>query len=73
VRLEALVCLSAGCRIQSRHAMSHYHEALVHPAMIIHSCPETVCVVGGGEEQLCERCWLTKTVKKAVMVDIVNR
>ena len=47
-----------------------YHEALVHPAMISHSCPETVCVVGGGEGATLREVLAHKTVKKAVMVDI---
>lgn len=47
-----------------------YHEALVHPAMISHPCPQTVCVVGGGEGATLREVLAHKTVKKAVMVDI---
>ena len=47
-----------------------YHEALVHPAMISHANPATVCVVGGGEGATLREVLAHKTVKRAVMVDI---
>ena len=47
-----------------------YHEALVHPAMISHAAPATVCVVGGGEGAALREVLAHNTVKRAVMVDI---
>jgi len=47
-----------------------YHEALVHPAMFTHPCPETVFIAGGGEGATLREVLSHKTVKKVVMVDI---
>ena len=47
-----------------------YHEALVHPAMISHASPATVCVVGGGEGATLREVLVHNTVERAVMVDI---
>ncbi|MCL0039043.1 fused MFS/spermidine synthase, partial [Dehalococcoidia bacterium] len=47
-----------------------YHEALVHPAMILHPNPETVFIAGGGEGATLREVLAHKTVKKVVMVDI---
>jgi spermidine synthase len=47
-----------------------YHEALVHPAMIAHSQPETVFIAGGGEGATLREVLRHKGVKKAVMVDL---
>jgi spermidine synthase len=47
-----------------------YHEALVHPAMIAHPCPETVFIAGGGEGATLREVLAHRTVKRAVMVDL---
>jgi len=47
-----------------------YHEALVHPAMLLHPNPETVFIAGGGEGATLREVLAYKTVKKVVMVDI---
>jgi len=47
-----------------------YHEALVHPAMITHPCPETVFIAGGGEGATLREVLSHNTIKRAVMVDI---
>jgi spermidine synthase len=47
-----------------------YHEALVHPAMIAHPCPEKVFIAGGGEGATLREALAHKTVKRAVMVEI---
>ncbi|HHT9111122.1 MAG TPA: polyamine aminopropyltransferase [Candidatus Brocadiaceae bacterium] len=47
-----------------------YHESLVHPALILHPCPERVLIIGGGEGATLREVLRYKTVKKAVMVDI---
>jgi len=47
-----------------------YHEALVHPAMIFHSNPENVLILGGGEGATTREVFRWNTVKKAMMVDI---
>ncbi|MCC6042437.1 MAG: polyamine aminopropyltransferase [Candidatus Verstraetearchaeota archaeon] len=47
-----------------------YHEALVHPAMVTHPCPEKVLVIGGGEGGTIREVLRHNTVKNVVMVDI---
>jgi len=47
-----------------------YHEALVHPPMLAHPCPEKVFIAGGGEGATLREVLAHPTVKKAVMVDI---
>ena len=47
-----------------------YHEALVHPAMILHGNPRKVLVLGGGEGATLREVLKYPSVKEAVMVDI---
>jgi spermidine synthase len=64
-------CLVLDDKIQSSEVDEFiYHEALVHPAMLTHPCPETVFVAGGGEGATLREILSHKTVKRAVMVDI---
>jgi spermidine synthase len=64
-------CLVLDGKIQSSEADEFiYHEALVQPAMTIHSGPETVFIAGGGEGATLREVLSHNTVKRAVMVDI---
>ena len=47
-----------------------YHEPLVHPAMICHSSPRNVLVLGGGEGATIREILRWKTVEQVMMVDI---
>ncbi|MCE4624335.1 MAG: polyamine aminopropyltransferase [Desulfurococcales archaeon] len=47
-----------------------YHEALVHPAMLLHGSPEKVLILGGGEGATAREVLRFKAVKRVVMVDI---
>lgn len=47
-----------------------YHEALVHPSLILHPGAESVLILGGGEGATLREVLRHKTVKKAAMVDI---
>jgi len=65
------ICLVLDGKIQSSESDEFiYHEALVHPAMLSHECPETALVVGGGEGATLREVFSHTTIKKAVMVDI---
>src|SRR4030043_2000481 len=65
------VCLVLDGKIQSSERDEFiYHEALVHPAMLGHACPETVFIAGGGEGATLREVLAHKAVKKVVMVDI---
>jgi len=64
-------CLVLDDKIQSSEVDEFiYHEALVQPAMIVHPCPETVFIAGGGEGATLREVLSHNTVKRAVMVDI---
>jgi len=58
-------------KIQSSELDEHvYHEALVHPAMILHGSPRRVLVLGGGEGATVREVLRFKSVEKVTMVDI---
>jgi spermidine synthase len=47
-----------------------YHEALVHPAMILHASPQRVLVLGGGEGASLREVLRHRWVTQVTMVDI---
>jgi len=47
-----------------------YHESLVHPALLSHSCPKSVYIGGGGEGSTAREVLRHSTVERCVMVDI---
>ena len=47
-----------------------YHEALVHPAMVIHPEPRSVLIIGGGEGATLREVLRYRSVEQVVMVDI---
>ncbi len=47
-----------------------YHEALCHPAMLLHGTPRRVLLLGGGDGGLLREVLRWKTVERAVLVDI---
>jgi len=65
------VCLVLDGKIQSSERDEFiYHEALVHPAMLSHACPEAVFIAGGGEGATLREVLAHKTVERVVMLDI---
>ncbi len=64
-------CLILDNEFQSSEADEFiYHEALVHPSLILHQGVEDVLIVGGGEGATLREVLRCKTVKKTVMVDL---
>ena len=64
-------CLVLDGKTQSSQADEFiYHESLVHPAMLAHPKPETVCIAGGGEGATAREALRHNTVKRAVMIDL---
>ncbi len=64
-------CLVLDGKIQSSEKDEFiYHEALVHPAMLLHPEPRTVFIAGGGEGATLREVLAHNTVEKVVMVDI---
>jgi spermidine synthase len=47
-----------------------YHESLVHPAMLLHPNPRSVCIVGGAEGATIREVARYQDVNRIVMVDI---
>ena len=47
-----------------------YHEALVHPGLVLHPHPRNVFIGGGGEGATLREVLAHKTVERAVMVDL---
>src|SRR5215813_1539064 len=47
-----------------------YHEALVHPAMLLHADPRRVLIIGGGEGATLREVLRYASVERVVMVDI---
>jgi spermidine synthase len=49
-----------------------YHEALVHPAMLLAEQPENAIILGGGEGATLKEVLKHKSILKALMIDIDN-
>eukprot|EP00249_Psilotum_nudum_P007138 c20334_g1_i1 orf=515-1966(+) len=47
-----------------------YHECLVHPAMLYHSSPKNIFIMGGGEGSTARETLRYRSVQKVVMCDI---
>lgn len=50
-----------------------YHEALVHPAMLMHPNPKRVVIIGGGEGATLREVLKHRTVEHVAMIDIDKR
>jgi len=58
-------------KIQSAALDEHiFHEALVHPAMLMHPAPRRICIIGGGEGATLREVLRHRLVEEAVMVDL---
>lgn len=65
------VCVALDGDLQSCAAdEALYHEALVHPAMLLHPAPRRVLIMGGGEGATAREVLRHPGVERAVMVDI---
>lgn len=64
-------CLILDQEMQSAQSDEYiYHEALIHPALIMHKNPQEILVLGGGEGATLREVLKHKTVKKVTMLDI---
>ena len=58
-------------KTQSTERDEHiYHEALVHPAMLLHPGPRNVFIAGGGEGATLREALAHKSVERVVMLDL---
>ena len=68
---DAGVCIALDGDIQScERDEAVYHEALVHPAMLLHPNPRRVLIMGGGEGATAREVLRHAGVERVVMVDI---
>ena len=64
-------CLVLDGKTQSTEVDEHiYHEALVHPALLLHPRPESVFIGGGGEGATLREVLRHRSVQSVVMVDL---
>jgi len=64
-------CLIVDGKIQSAQFDEYiYHEALIHPAMVMHPVPREVMVVGGGEGAVLREILKHPSMERLLMVDI---
>lgn len=64
-------CLVLDGRVQSAELDEFiYHEALVHPAMVSHTNPKSILIIGGGEGATLRETLKYNTVEEVIMVDI---
>ncbi len=64
-------CLILDGKIQSSQFDEYiYHEALIHPAMVLHPKPKRILVAGGGEGAVLREILKYSSVEELVMVDI---
>lgn len=64
-------CLVLDGKTQSTEADEHiYHEALVHPAMVLHPKPRSVFIAGGGEGGTLREVLAHSSVERVVMLDL---
>ena len=58
-------------KTQSTERDEHiYHETLVHPAMLLHPCPDAVFIGGGGEGGTLREVLAHKSVEQVTMLDL---
>lgn len=58
-------------RFQTSEAEEYfYHESLVHPAMVIHSAPRKILLIGGGDGGALEEILKYRTVEHVDMVEL---
>ena len=64
-------CLVLDGKTQSTEVDEHvYHEALVHPALILHHGPKSVFIGGGGEGATLREVLAHRSVERVTMVDL---
>jgi spermidine synthase len=49
---------------------AHYHEMIVHPALLAHPNPKNILIIGGGDGGTAREVLKHKTIEKVTMVEI---
>lgn len=66
-----VMCLGGSIVMTERDSFI-YHEMFVHPSMLMHPAPESVCVIGGGDGGCLREILKHTSVKKVTIVEIDN-
>ncbi|NLE02939.1 MAG: polyamine aminopropyltransferase [Fibrobacter sp.] len=64
-----ILCLG-GSIVMTEHDSDTYHEMIVHPPMLMHTSPQKICIIGGGDGGCLREVLKHDTVKSVVIVDI---
>jgi spermidine synthase len=64
-----VLCLG-GSIVLTEHDSDIYHEMIVHPALLCHKRPRSVCIIGGGDGGCCKEVLKHGPVESIVIVEI---
>jgi len=64
------VLVLGGCVVLAERDEFIYHEMMVHPAMLMHSRPGRVCIIGGGDGGALREVLKHEQVESVTVVDI---
>ncbi|MDG5815271.1 polyamine aminopropyltransferase [Chitinispirillales bacterium ANBcel5] len=68
-RFGLVLCLG-GSIVLTEKGSEPYNEMMVHPAMIMHKNPQTVCIIGGGDGGCLKEVLKYQCVERVVVVEI---
>lgn len=68
-RYGMVLCLG-GSVVMTEHDGDTYHEMIVHPALLCHPRPGSVCIIGGGDGGCLRQVLKHGAVESVVIVDI---
>jgi spermidine synthase len=68
-RYGMVLCLG-GSVVMTEHDGDIYHEMIVHPALLCHKKPQSVCIIGGGDGGCLKQVLKHEAVESVVIVDI---
>jgi spermidine synthase len=68
-RFGLILCLG-GSVVLTERDYEPYSEMIVHPAMMMHPDPKSVCIIGGGDGGSLKEALKYKSVERAVVVEI---
>jgi len=68
-RYGMVLCLG-GSVVLTEHDGDTYHEMIVHPALLCHKKPRSICIIGGGDGGCLTQALKHGTVESIVIVEI---
>jgi spermidine synthase len=68
-RYGMVLCLG-GSVVMTEHDGDTYHEMIVHPALLCHTKPQSICIIGGGDGGCLRQVLKHGQVESVVIVEI---